>query len=55
MLDKVASYHRTQFQRNLTIQIQQNSEKPHFGPGLGPLGPNPGRQTFFQKSGLVSH
>ena len=39
MLDIVASYRRMQFQVNL-FQNQENSKKPHFGPDLGPLGPN---------------
>ena len=29
------------------IQTQENGEKPHFGPDLGPLGPNSGHQKFF--------
>ena len=43
----VANYHRIQFQGKLMIQTQENGEKPHFGPGLGPLGPNLARQIFF--------
>ena len=31
------------------IQIQVNGKKPHFGPELGPLNPNSGRQFFFSK------
>ena len=34
------------------IQIQANGEKPHFGPELGPLNPNSGRQIFFSKMWL---
>ena len=38
--------------------MQENGEKPHFGPDLRPLGPNSGHQFFFffffEKSGLVS-
>ena len=37
------------FQGKLMIKIQKNGKKPHFGPDLGPLGPNSGRQTFFSK------
>ena len=29
------------------IQTQENDKKPHFGPDLGPLGPNSGHQCFF--------
>ena len=36
MLDILASYTHTQFQGKLMIQIQENSENPHFGPDLGP-------------------
>ena len=36
----MASYHRIQFQGRLLIQTQENDKKPHFGPDLGPLGPN---------------
>ena len=32
------------------IQTQENSEKPHFGPVLGPLGANLGCQFFFFKN-----
>ena len=49
MLDIVASYHRIQFQGKLMIKTKENSEKPHFGPDLGPLGPNSSRQIFFIK------
>ena len=31
------------------IQTQANDEKHHFGPDLGPLGPNSGRQIFSTK------
>ena len=31
------------------IQTQENGEKPHFGPNLGPLGPYPGLQFLFSK------
>ena len=43
MLDIVASYHRMQFQGKLMIETQENVEKPHFGPDLGPWGPNSDR------------
>ena len=33
-----------QFYEKLMIQTQENCEKPHFGPDLGRLGPNLGRQ-----------
>ena len=36
-----------QFQRKLIIQTQENGEKPHFGPDLGPLEPNSGCKFFF--------
>ena len=49
MLDIVASYQRIQFQGKLMIQTQEIGKKPHFGPDLGPLGPNSGRQFFFSK------
>ena len=39
-----------QFQGKLTIQTQENVETPHFGPDLGPLGPNLGRHIFFYKT-----
>ena len=31
------------------IETQKNGKKPHFGPNLGPLGPNFGHQFFSQK------
>ena len=31
------------------IQTQEKCKKPHFGPELGSLGPNSGRQNFFIK------
>ena len=37
-----------QFHGKLMIKTQENGEKPHFGPNLGPLGPNWGRRNFFQ-------
>ena len=52
MLDIVASYHCTQFQGNITIQTQENGEKPRFGPDLGKLDPNSGREIFFSKTWL---
>ena len=57
MLDIVASYHRMQFQGKLMIETQENVEKPHFGPDLGPWGPNSDRKFFFspKKCGFVSH
>ena len=42
-----------QFQGKLIIQTQEIDKKPHFGPALGPLGTNLGRQFFFQKSDFV--
>ena len=33
------------------IQTQENVKKPHFGPDLGPLGPNSDRQFFFKNLG----
>ena len=39
-----------QFQGKLMIQTQENGEKPHFGPNLGPLGPTSGCQFFFKKN-----
>ena len=47
MLEIVASYHRMQFQEKLMIKAQENCEQPHFGPHLGPLGPNSGHQIFI--------
>ena len=47
MLDIVVSYHFVQFQGKRMIQTQEKGEKPHFGPNLGPLDPNSGRQIFF--------
>ena len=29
-----------QFQGKRMIQTQENDKKPHFGPDIGPLGPN---------------
>ena len=49
MLDIIASYDCMQFQGKLMIQTQENGEKPHFGPNLGPLGLNSGHQFFFSK------
>ena len=37
------------------MQTQENVGKPHFGPDLDSLGPNPGRHSFFKKSSIVSH
>ena len=31
------------------IQTQENTQKRHFGPDLGPLDSNSGRQNFFKK------
>ena len=42
MLDSVASYHLIQFEAKLMIQTEENGKKSHFGPDLGPLGPNLG-------------
>ena len=49
MLDIVVSYHCIQFQEKLMIQTKGNSEKPNFGPDLGLLSPNSGRQNFIIK------
>ena len=38
-----------QFQEKLTIQTKENGETPHFGPDLGPLGPNLSHHIFFIK------
>ena len=32
----------------LTIQTEENGEKSHFGPNLGPLGPTSDHQFFFK-------
>ena len=55
MLDIVASYHPIQCQVKLLFQTQENDEKPHFGPDLGPLHPNSGCQFFLQTSAFFSH
>ena len=47
MSDIVASHHCMQFQGKRIIQTQENSEKPHFGPDLGLLGPNSVHIFFF--------
>ena len=47
MLDIVESYHCVQFQDKLMIQTQENDNKPHFRPDLGPLGSNSGRKNCF--------
>ena len=52
MLDIVASYHRMQFQRKLMTQTQENGDKPHFVPDLGPFSPNSGCQFFFKNLAL---
>ena len=36
-----------QLQGKLKIRTQENAEKPHYGPNLGPLGPNSGCKIFF--------
>ena len=48
MLEILESYHRMQFQGKPTIQTQENGEETHFGPDLGPLGADSGRQFFFK-------
>ena len=48
MLDIIASYHCMQFKVKFMIQTQENAKKIHFGPDLGPLGPNSGHQFFFK-------
>ena len=50
MLEIVASYHCMQFQGKPMIQTQENGEKLHFGPDLGQLFSNLGRQFFFFKN-----
>ena len=55
MLGFVASCLSMQFQGKLIIQTQEIDKKSHFGPDLGPLGTNLGRQFFFQKSDFVRH
>ena len=40
------------FQGKCKIQIQKNAEKHHFGPNLGPLGPNLDCQFFFRNLAL---
>ena len=52
MLDIVASYHCTQFQGKITIQTQENSEKPRLGPDLSKLDPNLGREISSSKTWL---
>ena len=47
MLDILTNYHHIQFQGKCMIQTQENEEKSYFGPDLGPLDPNSGRQFFF--------
>ena len=49
MLDIVASYHCTQFQRTLMKQTRENNKKPSFEANFGPLGLISGRQNFFSK------
>ena len=53
MLDIVASYNSMQFHRKLMIQLQENGEKPHFGPDLDLLGSNSGHQTFLKNLALL--
>ena len=47
---KAASYRCMRFRGKLMIQTQKNCEKPNFGPDLGPLDPNSGREIFFLKN-----
>ena len=44
-------------QKNLMNQTSENGKKnpPSFGSKFDAFGPNWGHQTFFQKSGFVSH
>ena len=49
ILDIVANYHHIQFQEKSMTKTQENGEKPCFGPDLGMLNPNSGRQFFFLK------
>ena len=53
ILDIVANYHHIQSQGKRMTQTQENGEKPRFGPDLGTLGPNSGRQFFFLKIWLL--
>ena len=48
MLHILASYHCLQFQGKRIIQTQENDKKTHFGPDLGPFGPNSDHQFFFE-------
>ena len=43
-----------QFQGKYMIHNRDNCEKLHFGPDLGTLGPNSGRQFFFLKNLALS-
>ena len=54
MLNIVASYHYMQFQGRLMILTQENGEKPHCGPDLGPLGTNLVRKISFFKNLALS-
>ena len=49
MLGIFASYHCMQFQGKCMIQTQEKGEKLHFGPDLGPLGPNSAVNFFSSK------
>ena len=49
MLSTVANYNYMEFQEKHMVQIQENGEKPHFGPDLGLLNPNSSRQNIFSK------
>ena len=49
MLDTIASYNCRQFQGKLRIQTQENGEKRHYGPNLGLLDTNSGRENFGSK------
>ena len=50
MLDIIASYHLIQFQGKHTIQTQDNEEKNHFEPDLGPLSQIRAAKYFFLKN-----
>ena len=50
MLDIVASYHCTQFQRKLMKQTRETNKKPSFEANFGPFGLISSRHFFFFKN-----
>ena len=44
-----------QFEGKLMTETQENREKSHFGPNIGPLGPNSGHQSLSQKPDYFRH